>query len=98
MQGPDRRAALARYLEDGESVRLVGLDDLVRAIPGEKMPGALIAVPQIGPFALAVALIARCGVKMATVFWQLRGDKATSGEFGYGSRAAGPEFGYALDD
>jgi hypothetical protein len=52
----------------------VGLDDLVRAIAGEKMSGALIAVPQIGPFALAVALIARSGVKMATVFWQLEGE------------------------
>ena len=52
----------------------MGLDDLVRAIADEKMPGALIAVPQIGPFALAVALIARSGVKMATVFWQLEGE------------------------
>jgi hypothetical protein len=66
-----RRAALARYWENGESVRLLGLDDLVGAVAGETLPGALFAVPQIGPFALAAALIARSGVKIATVFWNL---------------------------
>jgi hypothetical protein len=66
--------AIARYLEDRESVRLLGIDDLVRLIAKEKMPGALIAVPQIGPFALAVALIAGSGIKIATVFWDLGGE------------------------
>lgn len=69
-----QRAALARYLENRESVRLLGLDDLVRAVSSETLPGALFAVPQIGPFALAAALIARCGVKIATVFWGLAGE------------------------
>ena len=77
----------------------MGLDDLVRAIAGEKMPGALIAVPQIGPFALAVALIARSGIKMGDGILVAGGrDKVTSGEFRCGSRAAGPEFGCPLDD
>jgi len=69
-----RRDALTRYLEDRESVRLLGLDGFVRTIAKEKMPGALIAVPQIGPFALAVALIAGSGIKTATVFWDLGGE------------------------
>jgi hypothetical protein len=69
-----RRAAVARYLENAESLRLWGLDDLVRAVSGESLPGALIALPQIGPFALAAALIARSGVKIATVFWDLGGE------------------------
>lgn len=69
-----RRVATARYLEDRESIRLLGLDDLVRTVANDKMPGALIAVPQIGPFALAVALIAGSGIKTATVFWDLGGD------------------------
>jgi hypothetical protein len=68
-----RQAVTARYLENGEPARLLGLDDLVQTVAGEKLPGALFAVPQIGPFSLAAALIARSGVKIATVFWNLGG-------------------------
>ena len=63
----------ACYLENGETVRLMGLDDLVQTVAGKKLPGALFAVPQIGPFSLAAALIARSGVKIATAFWNLGG-------------------------
>jgi hypothetical protein len=69
-----RRTAVTRYLADSRSLELLGLDDLVRAVTNEKTPGALIAIPQVGPFALAVALIARSGVKIATVFWDLGGE------------------------
>jgi hypothetical protein len=68
-----RQAVAARYLENDEPARLLGLDDLVQAVAAEKLPGALFAVPQIGPFSLAAALITRSGVKMATVFWNLSG-------------------------
>jgi hypothetical protein len=68
-----RQAVTARYLENDEPARLLGLDDLVQAVAAEKLPGALFAVPQIGPFSLAAALITRSGVKMATVFWNLSG-------------------------
>jgi hypothetical protein len=68
-----RQAVTARYLENDEPARLLGLDGLVQAVAGEKLPGALFAVPQIGPFSLAAALIARSGVKIATVFWNLSG-------------------------
>jgi hypothetical protein len=68
-----RQAVTARYLENDEPARLLGLDDLVQTVAAEKLPGALFAVPQIGPFSLAAALIARSGVKIATVFWNLSG-------------------------
>jgi hypothetical protein len=66
-----RRAAVVRYRETRGPVGLLGLDDFVRAVTSEKLPGALFAVPQIGPFALAAALIAGSGVKIATLFWDL---------------------------
>jgi lauroyl/myristoyl acyltransferase len=70
-----RAEAVARYIENTETVSLKGLEDLLAVTRNEKSKGSLLALPQVGPFALTLGLIAEHRVKIATAFWAMDGEQ-----------------------